>query len=156
MAVMASGIAFGLGTRVSHRASLGRSNDPVHEASLVPTVPTVEWSRAPILLALGAWRHLYKGVPLTYDRGYWAAVFPLGRSTACTPGLIEVFRLPFLGSITAAFVWVALVAWGLTFAEMVLSSRGRWEGRCGGRRAKSGREPAVGDEPRMLSTRRLH
>jgi tellurite resistance protein TehA-like permease len=73
----------------------------------------------PILLALGAWRHLVKRVPLTYDHGYWAAVFPLGMYTVCTQNLIREFGLPFLEPIPAVFVWVALAAWGLTFAGLV-------------------------------------
>src|SRR5262245_16090044 len=73
----------------------------------------------PILLALGAWRHLVKRVPLTYEHGYWAAVFPLGMFTACTQNLIRVFHLPFLDPIAAVFVWIALTAWGLTFAGLV-------------------------------------
>jgi tellurite resistance protein TehA-like permease len=73
----------------------------------------------PVLLSLGAWRHVYKRVPLTYDHGYWAAVFPLGMYTVCTQNLIRVFKLPFLEPIASAFVWVALAAWGLTFAGMV-------------------------------------
>jgi tellurite resistance protein TehA-like permease len=73
----------------------------------------------PILLALGAWRHLQRRVPLRYEHGYWAAVFPLGMYTACTQQLIRVFGLPFLGPIPSAFVWVALAAWALTFAGLV-------------------------------------
>jgi tellurite resistance protein TehA-like permease len=73
----------------------------------------------PIPLALGAWRHLFKRVPLTYEHGYWAAVFPLGMSTVCTQNLIREFRLPFLEPIPAVFVWVALAAWALTFAGLV-------------------------------------
>jgi tellurite resistance protein TehA-like permease len=72
----------------------------------------------PILLALGAWRHLHKRVPLTYEHGYWAAIFPLGMYTACTQNLIRVFQLPFLDPIAAVFVWIALGAWGLTFAGL--------------------------------------
>lgn len=72
----------------------------------------------PILLALGVWRHLYKRVPLTYEHGYWAAVFPLGMYTVCTQDLVQVFRLPFLKPIPAAFVWVASAAWVLTFAGL--------------------------------------
>jgi tellurite resistance protein TehA-like permease len=72
----------------------------------------------PILLALGAWRHLNQRVPLTYDHGYWAAVFPLGMYTVCTQSLIRVFQLPFLGPISTVFVWIALGAWGLTFAGL--------------------------------------
>jgi tellurite resistance protein TehA-like permease len=72
----------------------------------------------PILLALGAWRHLHKRVPLTYEHGYWAAVFPLGMYTVCTQNLIRVFQLPFLEPIATVFVWIALSAWGLTFAGL--------------------------------------
>jgi tellurite resistance protein TehA-like permease len=83
----------------------------------------------PILLALGAWRHLVKRVPLTYEHGYWAAVFPLGMYTACTQNLIRVFQLPFLGPIPAVFVWIALGAWALTFAGLVRHiARSRAEG----------------------------
>jgi tellurite resistance protein TehA-like permease len=74
----------------------------------------------PILIALGVWRHLRGHVPLTYEHGYWAVVFPLGMYTACTQNLIRVFGLPFLGPIAAAFVWVALAAWALTFTGLVL------------------------------------
>jgi tellurite resistance protein TehA-like permease len=69
----------------------------------------------PVLLSLGAWRHLVKRVPLTYEHGYWAAVFPIGMYTVCTQGLIRDFRLPFLELIPTVFVWIALGAWGLTF-----------------------------------------
>jgi tellurite resistance protein TehA-like permease len=73
----------------------------------------------PILLALGAWRHLRRRFPLSYEHGYWAAVFPLGMYTVCTQNLIRVFQLPFLGAISAFFVWIALGAWGLTFAGLL-------------------------------------
>jgi tellurite resistance protein TehA-like permease len=73
----------------------------------------------PVLVALGAWRHLAKRVPLTYEHGYWAAVFPLGMYTVCTQNLIRVFQLRFLEPIPAVFVWIALTAWGLTFAGLV-------------------------------------
>ncbi len=73
----------------------------------------------PILLALGVWRHLVKRVPLTYEHGFWAAVFPLGMYTVCTQNLIQVFHLPFLGPIASVFVWIALAAWGLTLAGLL-------------------------------------
>jgi tellurite resistance protein TehA-like permease len=71
------------------------------------------------LVVLGAWRHLYQRVPLTYEPGYWAVVFPLGMYTVCTQNLMRVFGLPFLEPIPAVFVWAAVAAWGLTFAGMV-------------------------------------
>jgi tellurite resistance protein TehA-like permease len=64
-------------------------------------------------------RHLRRRFPLSYEHGYWAAVFPLGMYTVCTQNLIRVFRLPFLGSLPSFFVWVALMAWGLTFAGLL-------------------------------------
>jgi tellurite resistance protein TehA-like permease len=73
----------------------------------------------PILLSLGAWRHLYKRFPLRYEHGYWAAVFPLGMYAVCTQNLIRVFQLPFLGPIASLFVWIALAAWGLTFGGLI-------------------------------------
>ena len=39
--------------------------------------------------------------------------------TVCTQNLIREFRLPFLEPIPVVFVWVALAAWGLTFAGLV-------------------------------------
>lgn len=81
------------------------------------------WSTAtwwiPILFVLGAWRHLSQHVPLAYDHGYWAAVSPLGMYTVCTRGLIDVLHLPLLSAIPAVFVWIALAAWGVTFAGLL-------------------------------------
>jgi tellurite resistance protein TehA-like permease len=73
----------------------------------------------PILLVLGLWRHLYKHVSLTYDHGFWAAVFPLGMYAACTQDLARVLRLTFLEPVAAVFVWIALGAWLLTLADLI-------------------------------------
>ena len=86
----------------------------------------------PILLALGAWRHLLRRVSLTYEHGYWAVVFPLGMYAACTQHLIWVFRLDFLEPIAAVFAWIALAVWGLTFfglARYLLTSEHVWPSR---------------------------
>jgi len=81
------------------------------------------WSTAtwwiPILLALGAWLHLIRRLPLTYDHGYWTAVFPLGMYTVCTRVLGEVLPLPVLAPIAHGFVWVALAAWVAAFAGLI-------------------------------------
>jgi tellurite resistance protein TehA-like permease len=75
----------------------------------------------PMLVILGIWRHLYKKFPLTYSPLYWGAVFPLGMYTVCTFRLSAVSETPFLMSIPRAFVLIAIAAWAVTFAGLILS-----------------------------------
>jgi tellurite resistance protein TehA-like permease len=73
----------------------------------------------PLLVALGAWRHLVRKVPLTYDVVYWSAVFPLGMYTACTHRLLSIVEAPFLDIIPRLFVYIAIAAWMFTFMGLV-------------------------------------
>jgi len=73
----------------------------------------------PLLFILGAWRHLYKRHPLTYDPQYWGMVFPLGMYTTCTFRLSQALELPFLMAIPRYFIFIALIAWVGTFIGLL-------------------------------------
>lgn len=75
----------------------------------------------PMLLTLGAWRHLYMKFPLRYDPLYWGAVFPLGMYTACTYRLSETLDIVFLHPIPDYFIYVAVVAWATVFWGLIRS-----------------------------------
>lgn len=69
----------------------------------------------PMLVILGFWRHIYKRFPLRYDPLFWGAVFPLGMYTACTQHLNQVMQFNFLDGIAHTMLFIALIAWSLTF-----------------------------------------
>jgi tellurite resistance protein TehA-like permease len=75
----------------------------------------------PMLVILGFWRHVLRRFPLRYDPLYWGAVFPLGMYTAATFRLAAVVNEPTLLAIPRVSIYVALAAWGLTFAGLALA-----------------------------------
>lgn len=69
----------------------------------------------PMLVILAVWRHVYKKFPISYDPLYWGAVFPLGMYTVSTFEMAEAMSLDFLLPIPKYFIYLALMAWAITF-----------------------------------------
>jgi len=73
----------------------------------------------PYLFIVGAWRHFYKRYPLTYHPVYWGLVFPMGMYTVATFRVAQEFNSDFLLLIPQYFIYLALVAWVVTFYGLV-------------------------------------
>jgi len=73
----------------------------------------------PPLIAAGFWRHVIRRVPLSYSPGLWSIVFPLGMYGVAGHYLGQADQLPIVGLIGDLEIWVALVAWVLTFGAML-------------------------------------
>lgn len=72
----------------------------------------------PMLLVLGVWRYLIRGVAFAYDPLYWGGVFPLGMYSVATGRLATDTGASFLMPLSRAFMVLAVVAWIATFAGM--------------------------------------
>jgi tellurite resistance protein TehA-like permease len=81
------------------------------------------WSVAtwwiPLLITLMIWRYLVRRDKLQYEPQFWGMVFPLGMYTTCTYQLSHAVELPFLEAIPDLFIYVALIAWVITFAGFI-------------------------------------
>jgi len=73
----------------------------------------------PLLVLLGVWKHGVPRVPLTYTPMYWSLVFPLGMFGLASLRLSLAADFPPLRAISHATVWVALVAWAVTFTAFL-------------------------------------
>jgi tellurite resistance protein TehA-like permease len=82
----------------------------------------------PMLVALGIWRHLICGVPLSYDPLCWGGVFPLGMYSVCTYKLVEILGISFLMPLSNVFMIVAVGGWIVAFAGLVDSRLNSWHG----------------------------
>ncbi|MFA1537896.1 tellurite resistance/C4-dicarboxylate transporter family protein [Actinomadura monticuli] len=72
------------------------------------------------LVAAGWWRHVKHRVPLRYEATLWSIVFPLGMYGVAGQYLGRADSLPIVESIGAHETWIALAAWTLTFAAMLV------------------------------------
>ncbi len=95
---------------VNHDVPLLRELRPFLAGMSLMFWATATWW-LPLLLMLGLWRHVVKRFPLTYEHGYWGAVFPLGMYSVCTLRLAREFGVPFLVPLGEAFAWIGLAAW---------------------------------------------
>ena len=73
----------------------------------------------PMLLVLGVWRYLIRGVPLAYNPLYWGGVFPLGMYSVATYHLTAVFKAPFLMPLSDIFMILGLVAWAAALVGLI-------------------------------------
>lgn len=77
----------------------------------------------PFLVALTVWRHVVRRDRVRYDPQVWGMVFPLGMYTTGTFQLSRALDLPFLEAIPRVFVYVAVVAWLVAFAGLLMALR---------------------------------
>ncbi len=87
----------------------------------------------PLLLLFGIWKHGVCRIPLTYTPLFWSLVFPLGMYGLASMRLSLATDFPPLRAISAAMVWIALVAWVATAAGLATAS---WRSFCEFRRSK--------------------
>lgn len=75
----------------------------------------------PLLVLLGVWRHVARGVPLRYHPTYWSLVFPLGMYSVATARLSLAADYSPIASLSKVMIWVAFTAWLTTLAGLARS-----------------------------------
>ncbi len=90
-------------------------------------VTLIMWAWAtwwiPLLLLFGAWKHGVRRTPIVYTPMLWSLVFPLGMYALASLRLSLAADFAPLRAVSGAMVWIALAAWIMTAAGMLLSFR---------------------------------
>jgi tellurite resistance protein TehA-like permease len=73
----------------------------------------------PLLIILGVWTYGVRRVPMTYSPQFWGLVFPIGMYTASTFQLGRATGSDFLSAIPEVSIYLALLAWSLTFVGLL-------------------------------------
>jgi len=82
----------------------------------------------PVLVIYIHWQRLYRYRTLYYVPSLWGMVFPLGMFTKATWNVANALNFMPLQSLARGFVWVAIVAWGGSFAGLLWSLRPNFVG----------------------------
>ncbi|MEY2343207.1 tellurite resistance/C4-dicarboxylate transporter family protein [Acidithiobacillus sp. IBUN Pt1247-S3] len=98
--------------------------DGNHTSIIVVLIPFIkaiillDWTVAtwwiPLLGLLGVWKHLVHKIPIRYEVGYWAMVFPIGMYSLSCVKIAEVFHIFFLGLAAYNFYSISLLCWVFT------------------------------------------
>lgn len=80
-----------------------------HVGVLAPLSAATLW--IPPLLCAAVWRAANHPGSLSYSRGWWSAVFPIGMYSAATSAAASELVLPALSTASLVIFWIAFVAW---------------------------------------------
>ena len=101
--------------------------DPLSTAahSVVSGLSVVLWAFGtwliPLLIAVGAWRHLLRRVPLSYEPGWWSIVFPVGMYGVASHVLGAVLGVSWLVTLGRYEAWLALAVWAAVAVAMAVA-----------------------------------
>ena len=98
---------------------------PAAVHSVVTGLSVVLWAFGtwliPLLLVLGAWRHLLRHVPLAYEPGMWSIVFPVGMYGFASRQLGAVLHVSWLVTLGRYEGWLGLAVWAVVAVAMALA-----------------------------------
>ena len=95
------------------------------------------WLIPPLIFA-GYWRHGIHRVSLRYDISFWSIVFPLGMYGVGCHQLGTVNKMPILDQIGHVEIWIAVIAWTLTFVGFLAKVLGWGRTAADGYRSRLG------------------